>query len=80
MTCNAEGDELTSDVKILFFKSISLASTLSPFQVRCKSVSSPFLRMGGKGDLHRTHVNVALIFCVFCGGGYPKGHYDLFYM
>ena len=42
MTCIAEGDELTSYVKILFYYFICLASTLGPFQVRCKSVVNPF--------------------------------------
>ena len=60
MTCNAEGDELTSVAKILFFlvhlSRLYLKSVPDPFQVRCKSVLTPFLGMGGKWDLHRTYM------------------------
>ena len=37
-------------VIVLYF----IASVVVPFQIRSKSVSGPFLRMGGKWDLHRT--------------------------
>ena len=50
MTCSAESDELTSVAKILFFlihlSRLCLRAVLPP-QVRCKTVPSPFPRMGG---------------------------------
>ena len=48
MTCSAEGDELQSSMKILFFKYFVLTSTLSLFYLRYRSVVSPFLIMSKK--------------------------------
>ena len=63
MSCSSEGDELQSGVKILFFCIVKLSESplavhppLPPLQIRFKTVSKPFLRIGEKWDLQGSHL------------------------
>ena len=67
------GDELQSSIKILFFYMVKLSKSLSSVHpslclrstfasgslvLRFKSVSIPFLRIGGKWDLQGTYIGI----------------------